>query len=251
MASEAMAPTAIAVPVDRPEWERVARTAAAAVTGGALLGLLTGGIGGRLAMMLLAVTNPAATGVRSDDGFIMGTFTLSGTLNLLLLGALFGIVGAGIYLAVRPWLIGPRALRAATLAGGAGAAVGSLLVHTDGVDFRLLGPVWLAVGLFFAIPALYAAGLPYVVDRLEAGWFAQRGRVAALFPLLAFVFLPLGALVGVPIAVVGLLWSSLRRSDDARKFLTGPVLANAVRGVLVTIFAWGVAGLVRDVSGLV
>ena len=36
---------------------------------GALLGLLVGGVGSRLAMLLLARLNPEATGVISDDGF--------------------------------------------------------------------------------------------------------------------------------------------------------------------------------------
>jgi hypothetical protein len=37
-----------------------------------LLGLLVGGVGSRLAMMLLARLNPGIAGVTSDDGFIMG-----------------------------------------------------------------------------------------------------------------------------------------------------------------------------------
>jgi len=50
------------------------RTLAAISSAGALAGVLIGGVGGRLAMMLLARLNPQALGVKSDDGFIIGRF---------------------------------------------------------------------------------------------------------------------------------------------------------------------------------
>ena len=83
------------------EMERAGRGFAVATAAGALSGLLVGGIVGRLAMMLLARLAPETTGVRSDDGFLIGQFTLSGTLNLLALGTLLGVLGGGIYFVVR------------------------------------------------------------------------------------------------------------------------------------------------------
>ena len=68
------------------------RRNAAIVLTGLGLGVVIGGIGGRLAMYLLARLNPEATGVVSDDGFVMGQFTLSGTLNLLVVGGFLGDV---------------------------------------------------------------------------------------------------------------------------------------------------------------
>ena len=64
------------------------RRNAAIVLTGLGLGVVIGGIGGRLAMYLLARLNPEATGVISDDGFVIGQFTLAGTLNLLVVGRL-------------------------------------------------------------------------------------------------------------------------------------------------------------------
>lgn len=52
---------------------------------GLLLGVLVGGVGGRLAMMLLARLNPRVAGVVSDDGFVMGQFTLTSTAVLLVI----------------------------------------------------------------------------------------------------------------------------------------------------------------------
>ena len=50
----------------------------------------------------------------------------------------------------------------------AGAVVGSMLVHSDGVDFRLLKPLWLAIGLFVALPALFAVAIGVGVDRVAS-----------------------------------------------------------------------------------
>ena len=45
-------------------------------------------------MMLLARLNPEATGITSDDGFRIGQFTVGDTLQLLLTGTVFGLIGA-------------------------------------------------------------------------------------------------------------------------------------------------------------
>ncbi len=104
-------------------------------------------------------------GLRSDDDFEIGRFTVSGTYNLLALGAAVGFVGAGAYRLVGPRLIGPMWFRRVTTGLAAGAVVGSLLVHADGIDFRLLKPTWFAITLFVALPALFATFIGPVVDR--------------------------------------------------------------------------------------
>ena len=135
---------------------------------GIAAGVLVGGIGNRLAMLALRLTSSdRVDGIESDDGFTIGRFTLSGTYNLLLLGAVFGIIGAAAYQWVRPWLIGPRWFRLLTIALGAGAVVGSMLVHADGIDFRLLTPTWFAIGLFVALPALFAVVVALAVEGVE------------------------------------------------------------------------------------
>ena len=44
--------------------------------------------------------------------------------------------------------------------------VGASIVHPDGVDFRLLDPLWLTVGLFVLIPGLWGATVVVVTERL-------------------------------------------------------------------------------------
>ena len=106
------------------------------IVAGGLLGLVVGGIGSRLGMFVLRLTSPDyVRGIESDDGFTIGQVTLSGTLILLSLCTAVGVIGAFAYRLVAPALIGPPWLHSATVAVGAGAVVGALVIHPDGVDF--------------------------------------------------------------------------------------------------------------------
>ena len=137
------------------------------IVAGIPTGVLVAGVGSRLAMLVLRLTSPdEVVGVTSDDGFEIGRFTLGGTFNLLMLGATVGVIGAAAYRAVAPWLLGPTWFRRCTVAAGTGAVVGSMLIHAGGIDFRVLTPTWLAVGLFVALPALFGAVIGVVVDRV-------------------------------------------------------------------------------------
>jgi hypothetical protein len=144
------------------------------------LGIVVGGVLGRLAMYALARLNPEATGVVSDDGFVMGQFTLSGTINLLLVGAFLGAFGGVVYAAARHLTFGPAWWRVLSVALGAGLPVGALIVHPEGVDFTLLEPVELAVALFVLIPALYGVLMAVLVERRIAPPPASWGRLEAL-----------------------------------------------------------------------
>jgi len=138
---------------------------------GAVLGALIGGVGGRLVMFLLIRLTPEADGVTSDDGFEMGRFTLSGSLNLVAICTILGVVGAVLYLLVRWLLFGPWWFRVLSVTLAAGVGVGNLLVHTDGIDFSLLQPALVSVLAFVAVPAAYGAALTVVAERrLLACW---------------------------------------------------------------------------------
>lgn len=123
----------------------------------------------RLAMFLLFRLNPEARGLISDDGFEMGRFTMSGSLNLVLAGVLFGLLSGILYLLFEPLLFGPGWFRTLSLSVGAGTVAATQLVHSDGIDFRVLEPLWLAVTLFVALPVLHVA----LVER-AAAWIRTR-----------------------------------------------------------------------------
>lgn len=216
------------------------------IVAGIPVGVLVVGVGSRLAMFLLRLTSPERVrGVTSDDGFTIGQVTLAGTYNLLALGAVVGIIGAGAYRAVAPWLIGRTWLRRLTTAAAAGAVVGSMLIHADGVDFTLLQPTWLAIGLFVALPAAFGALIGVAVDAVAAPAVPPAGgwRRWALPVVLVACFPP--TLVVLPFAVTILVASVLVRRVLPHVVPIGVRLA--VRACWLSIALVGLLALVRDI----
>jgi len=229
-------------------WGAAAATAvrqlAIATLAGVIAGFVIGGIGGRLAMFLLARLNPQATGVLSDDGFVMGQFTMSGTLNLLAVATVLGALGGAIYLAVRTLRIGPTWFRYASVAVGAGVTVAAVIVQ-EGVDFTLLQPAELAIALFVAIPAAYAVLLQWIAER----WLDPRSTLMTTSK--PFVYLP--ALVLLPFfplwVALGAGWGTaeyLRRSDVQEQIVRiAPWIG---RLILTLIFVVGITDLIKDIN---
>lgn len=153
---------------------------AAIVAVGLGLGVLVGGVVGRLLMFALIQLNEDARGRVSDDGFEMGRFTLSGSLNLLIVGALLGAFGGVVYAGARHLTFGPEWWRLTSVVLGAALPVGALIVHDDGVDFTLLQPAELSIAMFVLLPALYGLLLRLVVERLLAAPRATWQRLEIL-----------------------------------------------------------------------
>ena len=219
------------------------------IVAGIPTGVLVAGVGSRLAMLMLRLTSPdAVVGVTSDDGFEIGRFTLGGTYSLLMLGAGVGVIGAAAYRAVQPWLLGPTWFRRLTVAAGSGAVVGSMLIHADGIDFRVLKPTWLAVGLFVALPALFGAVIAVAVDRVSAN-VAEHGWWRWVLPtVLVVAFPPAIVVVGIA-AVVLAAWVPVRRGLESTGGL--PKAARlGVRAAWLMIALLGLAALVGDVRAL-
>ena len=223
----------------------VLRRTRALVLAGVFLGVVVGGVGGRLAMLILRLTSPdSVTGVLTDDGFEIGQVTLLGTLSLIAFAAIFGLVGAVAYALVRPWLIGAPWFRNLTCAVGAGAVVGSALIHADGIDFRLLKPTWLAIAFFVAIPACFGALIGPVLawcDRPTA-WVNTGKYRPWIVLVLAFAVSPANVVLAALIVVVMLLWrmvcgslQGISRNGAVRLVVRGAWLAVAVLGLVVLL----------------
>jgi hypothetical protein len=220
------------------------------VLAGAVLGVVVGGVGGRLAMLLLrATSNDSVRGTISDDGFEIGRFTLGGTYSLLALGAAIGIIGSAAYGLVAPSLIGPRWFRHLTCALGAGAVVGSMLVHADGIDFTLLTPTWLAIALFIAVPAAFGLLIGPTRSLLQRGdlWI-NTGRRRWWIPLIVVGGFPVSlfpsAIVACAVFASGAVRvsnDSVRGSDNTSWLLRTAWLLIAVLGLLALV------GDVRDI----
>lgn len=240
-------------PMSPTTWAEAAtdavRRLAATTAAGALLGLLVGGVGGRLAMLLLARLNPSATGVISDDDFEMGRFTASGTLNLLVVATVLGALGAALYTVLRPLLLGPRWFRVLCIGLGPAVVVGERLVHVDGVDFTRLSPAWLAIALFLVIPGVYAALLTIVAERWRPprGPFARVSLPVALLPLIAF-----GPLAPLLIVLAGgwvVLEAVRRRRHGELPFATAAAWGG--RALLAVLFCVALVRLVAEARQLI
>jgi hypothetical protein len=216
------------------------------IVAGIPTGVLVAGMGSRLAMLVLRLTSPESVlGVTSDDGFEIGRFTLGGTYNLLVLGAVVGVIGAGAYMAVRPWLLGPAWFRRCTVSAASGVVAGSMLIHADGIDFRVLKPTWLAVGLFVALPTLFGVVTSVATDRVAA-IAAPAGWRRWVVPIVLVVAFPL-AIVAAGIATIVLaVWTPVRRGLESTG---GPpkVARLGVRAAWLMIAFVGLAALVRDI----
>lgn len=230
----------------RVSLEPAVRALAAATVAGAVCGVLVGGVGGRIAMSILAGLNPEDAGVISDDGFEMGRVTVGGTAQLLLATCQFGLIGALIYLGLRNLAIGPRWVRIASLTAGGTVVFGALIIH-DGVDFTLLEPSWLPIVLFLAIPLLYIPAVALLTEHWDRpdGWFAtadvrQVGAVLLLW-VATGVLLPLVAVLLGAALLVRLVVERL--SPRSRS-----VIAWAARGVLGVVGVVALLELVADVG---
>jgi hypothetical protein len=139
---------------------------------GALAGIVWGGFGGRVAMRVVFLTSSAnVKGLTSDDGFEIGTISAA-TIFLLFFTAIVGGIAGFLYGVLRMVTFGATWLVAVGVGIASAAGAGALIVHTNGVDFRFLDPLWLAVGLFVAIPAAWGVTVVYLGD-----WLMAPGRV--------------------------------------------------------------------------
>jgi hypothetical protein len=232
--------------------EPLFRTLGAATAVGGVLGFLIGGVAARLAMRLLFLTSdPSVRGLVSDDGFVIGQVT-NDTLNLLLSGTAFGVFGSFVYLAIRPFLLGPRWVRIATCALWPAAVMGSLIVGPDGVDFTVLSPVALAIVLFVAIPGLFGALCAPAIDwALRSGGWARNAPLRfVLAPLAVFLAPPLFLVVGLPtLGILGAGWA-LNRFARSRRLLGHPAALWFGRTAWTAVFAFGVLLLTEDLLAL-
>jgi hypothetical protein len=240
------------LPSRRDRFLLVLRRFSAVSVAGALAGLVVGGIGGRLAMLLLARLNPEAHGLVSDDGFVMGQLDPLATLNLLAAGTGLGLFGAAVYVVLRGLRTGPPWFQLLSLSVGPAVVVGEVLVHTDGVDFRVLDPVELAIGLFVLLPGVYVLVLVLLSDRwLRPDSWWSRARPAAvagtfLVWVLLFPLLP----VLVALALLWLVQDAVRQTTTGRRLLGWAGWPWAARAALALLFLRSGAVLLDEIAVL-
>lgn len=219
----------------RADLARAAQLLARVTLVGALSGVLAVGVLARLVMALLAFLNADAAGVTSDDGFTIGQFTLYGSLQLAASGLQLGVIGVFFYLALRWLMIGPEWFRLLSISLGPAVVIGAIIVHTDGVDFRVLDPAWLAAVLFVLVPGAYCAMLHVFSER------ALRSDRDLPGPLLFLGLLPWVPLLPLTLLLLGGFLA-------ARRVRGGSGAAWLARGVLAALFVFCVVDLARDIE---
>ena len=230
--------------------EELAEVVRVILVSGIAVGAVVGGLGSRVAMLVLRLTSPdSVRGVQSDHGFTIGQVTLGGTYNLMVIGAAVGVIGAAAYLAVAPWLLGPRWFRQATVGATAAVLVGALLVEPDGVDFTSLQPLWLAVALFLLLPAAVGVSLALVVERVRSpGSWTTQGRARWAVPAALAVAVAPAMVVIVPVLVIVAAVLPVRRLLG---WLRGsPAGRVAVRASFAVVPVLGVLALSQDLGAL-
>jgi hypothetical protein len=214
-------------------WRVVVGTAA-----GAVAGFLVGGIGGRLAMLLLRLTSPdAVVGLTTDDGFEIGVISTS-TFPFLAAMTMLGGINGALYAGLRGTI--PARLRLPLWTMGWACIVGAGVVHDDGIDFVVLDPLWLAIALFVLLPGAAAAVVVLLAERWSAlpPWGSRRRSALLVVAALASSF---GAVVALGVAVLMLAvfallervgsWAALARRA-ALVLVPVALTAAAVLGVI-------------------
>jgi hypothetical protein len=164
--------------------------------------ILVTGAGGRLAMRLLAVTSPEATGRLTEAQANVGAITFEGTIAYFMFGGLpFAFMSTALYLLVAPWL--PRGRLAGPTFGLAAFVMVAPFIdplRADNVDFHIVGPGWLSVLVFAALAVVQGAFLAAFAGRLSRSLplLTRRNWSETVVPLvLAVALFPLGAILAV------------------------------------------------------
>jgi len=210
--------------------------------------------------IVFLTTTRSVGGFESDDGFTIGVIS-SATFFLVAATTMLGAVLGAVAAVLRSFMRTRTLVAAAAFSAASATFFGSVIVHTDGIDFRLLSPLFLTVGLFVFLPAAWAATTILLSDRL----LRPEGRVSRLprwFLALAlgFAALPLVALggsavidfgirgvLGIAVVAAAGLAIVLRRSH--RHGLR--TAANwVVWSVLAALSVVGMIGLAEDIASL-
>lgn len=172
---------------------------------GIVCGVLVAGFLGRFVMRALAATSgDVAQGLLTDADETVGEITVSGTIGFVVfVGLSAGVVAAIVLLVARPWM----RVNGATAGVIAGLVplvlVGNEDFSSENLDFSILTPTWLAVGLIVAGTVLFGAALGSVAARLQQTVDGDsRFRNVPVVGVIPFAAVP-PILLGLAVYVIG------------------------------------------------
>ena len=195
-----------------------------------IAGVLVLGLGGRLVMFISRLLHPDAVGRLTENGNLIGEFTIEGTLGLLIFGGLSGGLFAGVvWVIVKEWIPDNPML----VGLGATAIGGFLLIEADNRDFLILTPPGLDVFLLLALVFLFGV----VVHRFDKG-FDRRLPARGLISTIVYSLLAAAGLA-MAIPTFGNFFSSGFCGCQEPPVWTGVLLA----ATAVVTLAWWVMAL--------
>lgn len=176
-------------------WRAQVEAAGRGVLAGVLAGILVPGFGSRLVMKVVAlVAGPSAEGMVTENGNVIGAFTLDGTLGLVIFaGATTGAFGGLFYAVVRPQL-GRGPVQAGLMFGlVALAGLGSTVISPENSDFARFGSPVANIILFAALFPLFGLTVGLISARLDqsSGFLRSGAGRALLYVLLIGPCIPL------------------------------------------------------------
>ena len=177
-----------------------ARALAAVGAAGLLVGIPAGLLSRLIMKVGAAAAGPVVIGVHTANGNVVGDFTVSGTLALVIFSGVVPAVAAGLlYLGLRPWLLRLGRWRGLALGAYALALTGFGVVFEPGNnDFVRFGPA-MSVAMFAALFIAVGVAIAPVTDAsLRVAKDPSPGQVALLGPGLL-----LAALVAFALGVGG------------------------------------------------
>jgi hypothetical protein len=172
---------------------------------GIIVGLLVAGLGGRLVMRLATILHEDTVGISTENGEVIGSITLNGTLALMTFGGLgMGLLAGTIWVIVSPWIPG-RGLARALVTALAAVALGTPpLVQRTNTDFVVLDHDPMVVVLLVGLVGLVGFSIALVDGALDARLPRPLGGIRISTTAYLIVTL-LGVVLIFPLAIAILL----------------------------------------------
>lgn len=118
-------------------------------------------------MRIIALLNEDRYGALTNANATVGEISLNGTLGLLALGSIAGVLGGLLYLVLRRWLLVPRAWRGVAFGALTLLTVGQPLFDPHNVDFQIFEPILVVIGLFAGLFFINGLILARLLDRIH------------------------------------------------------------------------------------
>lgn len=193
-------------PILRTIW-RASAPMRGALAAGAIAGFISAGVGSRIVMRIIALADPDTDGANTDAEATVGELTLGGTVELLMLGTIAGIMGGALYLGLRRWLPVPAAWKGLAYGAVTLVTVGHLLFDPHNADFQIFEPILLVIALFAAL---------FFVNGLILGPLTQRFHPEPAYPASARVSRTAAAVIAALclLGAIGLLTDTIPKMLD-------------------------------------